>query len=44
VIPAYETAGFNQALKTAFAEDGPSIVQAFIDPSGYDDLIMKSHR
>ena len=44
VIPAYETAGFNQALKTAFAADGPSIVQAFIDPSGYDDLIMKSHR
>jgi acetolactate synthase-1/2/3 large subunit len=35
---------YRAALEKAFAADGPTVVEAHIDPSEYDDLIMKKHK
>ncbi len=35
---------YRAALEKAFAADGPTIVEAHIDPSEYDELIMKKHK
>ncbi len=44
VIQATNATEFDQALDTAFAADGPTVVQAIIDPSDYKRLIMKKHK
>ncbi len=44
VIRATDAAEFEKALDTAFAADGPTIVQAVIDPSDYGRLILKQHK
>jgi len=44
VIRAENQASFEAALDTAFASEGPTIVQAIIDPSDYGRLILKNHK
>lgn len=44
VILARDTASFKAALDTAFAADGPTIVQAIIDPADYSRVILKKHK
>jgi acetolactate synthase I/II/III large subunit len=44
VIQASDMKSFEKALDTAFSSDGPTIVQAIIDPSDYGNLILKKHK
>lgn len=44
VIKAKDERSYDSALKEAFSWDGPVIVQAFIDPSDYDGLILRKHK
>jgi acetolactate synthase-1/2/3 large subunit len=44
VIPAHDVDSFRTALKKAFETDGPTIVQAFVDASDYQKLILKKHK
>ena len=44
VLPARDVDSCREALHRAFAMDGPVIVEAFVDGSEYDDLILKRHK
>jgi len=44
VIRADDAVQYRAALEKAFAADGPVIVEAHIDPSEYDSLILKKHK
>jgi len=44
VLPADSTESLKSALTEAFASDGPVIVQAIIDPTEYEDLILRKHK
>jgi acetolactate synthase-1/2/3 large subunit len=44
VLPAHDEPAYRQALKEAFAMDGPVIVEAFVDGREYDDLLLKGNR
>jgi acetolactate synthase-1/2/3 large subunit len=44
VIQAKDQASFEAALDTAFASEGPTIVQAIIDPSDYGKVLLKNHK
>ena len=44
VIRADDAAQYKTALEKAFAADGPVIVEAHIDPSEYENLILKKHK
>jgi acetolactate synthase-1/2/3 large subunit len=41
VLEARNADAYQRALQKAFAADGPVIIEAFIDPAEYDDLILK---
>jgi len=41
---AKSAADFERALRAGFAADGPSIVEAVIDPAEYDDLVLRDDR
>ncbi|MCX7027150.1 MAG: thiamine pyrophosphate-binding protein [Spirochaetes bacterium] len=44
VIRADDAAHYRAALEKAFAYEGPVIVEAHIDPSEYDTLILRRHK
>lgn len=44
VVRADDAAAYRAALEKAFAAEGPVIVEARIDPSEYDRLIMRNHK
>ena len=44
VIRATNASDYRAALDTAFRSDGPVIVEAEIDSSEYDDLILRKHK
>ena len=44
ILPADSAQAFRAALTEAFASDGPVIVQAIIDSSEYEDLILRKHK
>ncbi len=44
VIRADSAEEYRAALEKAFAADGPVIVEAHIDPSEYESLILKKHK
>lgn len=35
---------FEEALKAGFAAEGPVVIEAFIDPSDYDKLVLKGNK
>lgn len=44
VIPVHDAASYRSALSKAFQSDGPTIIQAFVDSSDYETLILKKHK
>jgi acetolactate synthase-1/2/3 large subunit len=44
VLPAHDAASYRSALAEAFAVGGPVIVEAFVDPSEYDELVLKGDK
>jgi len=44
VIRATDLNSFQNALKEAFEADGPTLIEALIDPSEYNDLVLKSNK
>lgn len=44
VVPVENRNGYQTALKQAFAADGPTIIEAFIRSSDYDDLVLRGNR
>ncbi|MEA5031362.1 MAG: thiamine pyrophosphate-binding protein [Sphaerochaeta sp.] len=44
ILPADSAQAFRAALTEAFACEGPVIVQAIIDSSEYEDLILRKHK
>jgi acetolactate synthase-1/2/3 large subunit len=44
VFQARDAASYREALGEAFAAGGPAIVEAFVDPRQYDDLVLKGDR
>ena len=44
ILPADSADTFRAALTEAFATEGPVIVQAIIDSSEYEDLILRKHK
>jgi acetolactate synthase-1/2/3 large subunit len=44
VRTAHNAANFQRDLEAAFAADGPVVVEAIIDASEYDDVVLKSDR
>ena len=44
MIRARNATEFETALRVGFAADGPTIVQAVIDPREYDDLVLRDDR
>jgi acetolactate synthase-1/2/3 large subunit len=44
VLRADDTDQYRAALIKAFKSDGPTIVEAHIDSSEYDDLIQRKHK
>ena len=44
VIAARSEKEFSSALTNALDTNGPTIIEAFIDPEEYDELIMRPHR
>ena len=44
ILPADSADTFRAALTEAFASEGPVIVQAIIDSSEYEDLILRKHK
>lgn len=44
VLNADTAESFREALKEAFASDGPVIVQAIVDQSEYEPLILRKHK
>jgi len=44
ILPADSAQAFRAALTEAFASEGPVIVQAIIDSSEYEDLILRKHK
>jgi acetolactate synthase-1/2/3 large subunit len=44
ILPADSAETFRAALTEAFASEGPVIVQAIIDSSEYEDLILRKHK
>jgi len=44
VIRATDSNSFQNALKEAFEADGPTLIEALIDPSEYNDLVLKSNK
>ncbi len=44
VLPAHDAASFRSALEKAFAAGGPVIVEAFIDPREYGELLLKGDK
>jgi acetolactate synthase-1/2/3 large subunit len=35
---------FRTALETAFAQDGPAVVEAIVDSREYDDIVLKADK
>lgn len=44
IFHAQNTAEYELALEKAFAEKGPAIIEAFIDPKEYEDLVLKGNK
>ncbi|HIF34292.1 MAG TPA: thiamine pyrophosphate-binding protein [Planctomycetaceae bacterium] len=44
VIPAIDADSYREALREAFAADGPVIVEAFVDPAEYRELVLKGDK
>jgi acetolactate synthase-1/2/3 large subunit len=44
VIPAHDAKSYGTALRKAFAEEGPVIVEAFVDPQEYRELVLKGDK
>ena len=44
VLFAKDEETYRSALIQAFGMSAPVIVEAFVDPAEYDDLILKPHR
>ena len=44
VLPAHDANAYREALQQAFSAEGPVIVEAFVDGSEYDDLILRKHK
>lgn len=44
VLPAHDAASYRSALDKAFAAGGPVIVEAFVDPREYGDLVLKGDK
>ncbi|MFH2116015.1 MAG: thiamine pyrophosphate-dependent enzyme, partial [Spirochaetota bacterium] len=44
VVSASNADEYRAALKTAFATDGPVIIEAKIMPGDYDEVILKKHK
>jgi len=44
VMEARTRPAFQKALAFAFAQEGPVVIEAYIDPSEYKDLILRKHR
>jgi acetolactate synthase-1/2/3 large subunit len=44
VLSVSDTESYRNALEKAFQADGPVIIEAVIDSSEYDDLILKKHK
>ena len=44
VLEARDAASYREALGEAFAAGGPVIVEAFIDPREYNELVLKGNR
>jgi len=44
VFAARDADQYDQALKDAFAADGPVIIEAFIDTRDYEELVLKGNR
>ena len=44
VIKAHDEDSYREALHQAFADGGPVIVEAFVDPAEYGELVLKGDR
>jgi acetolactate synthase-1/2/3 large subunit len=44
VLKAYDAETYRSALQEAFASDGPAIVEAFVDPREYSELVLKANK
>jgi len=44
VFAAADSDEYRSALTQAFSTDGPAIVEAIIDGSEYDDLVLRANR
>ena len=44
VLQAHDAASYRSALEKAFAAGGPVIVEAFVDPSEYGELVLKGDK
>jgi acetolactate synthase-1/2/3 large subunit len=44
VLEAHDAASYRMALREAFAAGGPVIVEAFVDPKEYDELVLKGDK
>jgi len=44
MLSVKDTDSYRKALEKAFLMDGPVVIEAIIDPSEYDDLILKKHK
>lgn len=44
VIPAHDSESYRAALHAAFAVDGPVIVEAFVNPKEYRELVLKGDK
>lgn len=44
VIKAHDRGSYRKALDQAFTDGGPVIVEAFVDPSEYGELVLKGDR
>jgi acetolactate synthase-1/2/3 large subunit len=44
VLPAHDAASYRSALDKAFAAGGPIIVEAFVDPTEYGELVLKGDK
>jgi len=44
VLTVLDAASYRDALRTAFASEGPVIVEAKIRPGDYDEIILRKHR
>lgn len=44
VVSVHDTAGYRQALQEAFAGKGPVIIEAMVDGSEYDELLLQPNK